>query len=149
VKGGKESKSATQRVIVWLKQLPITFCVRFCVCEFLFKRGYLDSGCSKAACTRSKQFVAVALHPPSSSSFLSNLSTSFPQPLAECWQQIKSLITSSYPFLALYGNDYNGGTRKLVARLGLCCLWRDSPQWARASSFTRFSRSHTTKHHNR
>jgi hypothetical protein len=28
-------------------------------------------------------------------------------------------------------------------------FWRDSPQWARASSFTRFSISHTTTHHSR
>jgi hypothetical protein len=29
------------------------------------------------------------------------------------------------------------------------CFWRDSPQWGRASSFTRIHRSRTTTHHSR
>ena len=114
-----QRKSAMQRVIVWLKQHPIRFCVWFSGCEFLFNHGYLDSGRIKAACTRSKQFVAVAFHPSSSSSFRSNLSTLFPQLLVESWQQIKSLITSFHQFLPLYGNDYHGSNRKLVESLGL------------------------------
>ena len=30
-----------------------------------------------------------------------------------------------------------------------CLIWRDSPKWARASSFVRFSRSHTKTHYTR
>jgi len=31
-----------------------------------------------------------------------------------------------------------------LAEIVCCCFWRDSPQWARASTFTKFL--HTTYH---
>jgi len=39
--------------------------------------------------------------------------------------------------------------KKTASKYAFVCLWRDSPQWAMASSLTRFLESHTTTHHSR
>ena len=57
-------------------------------------------------------------------------------------------MTSSCTANAAWSYSVSSYDRQIMLPL-FACFWRDSPQWARASSFTRFSRSHTTTHHSR
>jgi hypothetical protein len=60
------------------------------------------------------------------------------------WLQGSGLRSLTFPTFL-----FSSSTQPLKNTHFRFCFWRDSPQWARASSFTRFSRSHITTHHRR
>ena len=67
------------------------------------------------------------------------------------FMKLFDIIRHTYTMILNTSIDRKSGRRKLSGfnKSGVIkyvCFWRDSPQWARASSFTRFSRPHTTTH---